>query len=56
MSSSTDPATKTYSINPKTIASRNRAKEWSEDEVKLYKKQVADRTFISKRLKLLRET
>ena len=44
------------STNPKTIASRERAKLWSDAENELYKKEFNDRTAICKRLTKLKES
>ena len=47
---------KSLSTNPKSVASRERSKEWSDVEKTLYKKANADRQAIHKRLGKLKET
>ncbi|KAL9037689.1 MAG: hypothetical protein Q9180_003582 [Flavoplaca navasiana] len=47
---------KALSTNPKSVASRERGKEWSDIEKTLYKKETADRVAIHKRLGKLKGT
>ena len=53
MASST-PKVKAYATNPKSIASRERAKEWEDDQITHYRKAGADRTALNKCLQFPR--
>lgn len=44
------------STNPKTVASRTRGKNWSEEAKLHYKRQSADRVALSKRLSKLKQS